>query len=352
MGIRSLGQEDPLEKKMTTHSSILAWRIPGTKDPGRLQSTGWQRSRQGWVVNNNSMVWGRVTGWAIQQNNKKQLHPFSPAVLRACVHVSVAFNVCACVWNLYSVSSACISVFVTIPCYLPHFPLQSRVHPRGLFCSFRNTSTGVGVRKVPWWEGGKGFPLPQALALSRARPAFLGLWLIFVLQLWAQRSHPPKALSLSLKETWADPPYPLISCAKRTTSLGVWFLPVSPPKCEAEQRASWRSCALAPDTQPWKEDRRPCTISRLNVLYPRRPLEGDPHWCALPAPRPLCRAQTVLSCFREFWPGSMPFRYRFRKTDRKWKLGFSPKMTWNEVFLWKLPLFWGPRGYEEVTWPR
>ena len=31
MGIRSLGQEDPLEKKMTTHSSILAWRIPGTE---------------------------------------------------------------------------------------------------------------------------------------------------------------------------------------------------------------------------------------------------------------------------------------------------------------------------------
>ena len=36
--IRSLGQEDPLEKKMATHSSILAWRIPRTEEPGRLQS--------------------------------------------------------------------------------------------------------------------------------------------------------------------------------------------------------------------------------------------------------------------------------------------------------------------------
>ena len=36
--VRSLGQEDPLEKEMATHSSILAWRIPWTEKPGRLQS--------------------------------------------------------------------------------------------------------------------------------------------------------------------------------------------------------------------------------------------------------------------------------------------------------------------------
>ena len=41
--IRSLGWEDPLEKEMATHSSILAWRIPRTKDPDRLQSMGSQR---------------------------------------------------------------------------------------------------------------------------------------------------------------------------------------------------------------------------------------------------------------------------------------------------------------------
>ena len=42
---RSLGQEDPLEKGMATHSSILAWRIPRTGKPSRLQSTGSQRVR-------------------------------------------------------------------------------------------------------------------------------------------------------------------------------------------------------------------------------------------------------------------------------------------------------------------
>ena len=40
---RSLGQEDPLEKDMVTHSSILAWRIPWMEEPGRLWSTGLQR---------------------------------------------------------------------------------------------------------------------------------------------------------------------------------------------------------------------------------------------------------------------------------------------------------------------
>ena len=45
MGVRSLGQEDPLEKDMATHSSILAWEIPRTQEPGRLQSMGLQKSR-------------------------------------------------------------------------------------------------------------------------------------------------------------------------------------------------------------------------------------------------------------------------------------------------------------------
>ena len=43
--VQSLGLEDPLEKGMATHSSILAWRIPWTEEPGGLQSTGSQRIR-------------------------------------------------------------------------------------------------------------------------------------------------------------------------------------------------------------------------------------------------------------------------------------------------------------------
>ena len=43
--VQSLGWEDPLEKDMTTHSSILAWKISWTEEPGRLQSMGLQRVR-------------------------------------------------------------------------------------------------------------------------------------------------------------------------------------------------------------------------------------------------------------------------------------------------------------------
>ena len=42
--VRFLGWEDPLEKEMTTHSSILAWKIPSTEKPGGLQSMGSQES--------------------------------------------------------------------------------------------------------------------------------------------------------------------------------------------------------------------------------------------------------------------------------------------------------------------
>ena len=43
--VRSLGQEDPLEKEMAIHSSTLAWKIPWTEEPDRLQSMGSQRVR-------------------------------------------------------------------------------------------------------------------------------------------------------------------------------------------------------------------------------------------------------------------------------------------------------------------
>ena len=71
--VQSLGWEDPLEKAMATHSSILAWKIPWTDEPGRLQSTGSQKSwntseRQNnhhsrvWVCNTESGSWTKGRG--------------------------------------------------------------------------------------------------------------------------------------------------------------------------------------------------------------------------------------------------------------------------------------------------
>ena len=46
MWVRSLNKEDTLEEEMAAHSSVLAWKIPWTEEPGRLQSMGSQRVRQ------------------------------------------------------------------------------------------------------------------------------------------------------------------------------------------------------------------------------------------------------------------------------------------------------------------
>ena len=54
----SLGWEDPQEKEMAAHSSIVAWKIPWTEEPGRLQSMGLQRVRHDWVTEQN---WTEVT---------------------------------------------------------------------------------------------------------------------------------------------------------------------------------------------------------------------------------------------------------------------------------------------------
>ena len=49
--VQTLGREDPLEKGMATHSSILAWEIPWTEEPGGLQSMGSQRVGHDWATN-------------------------------------------------------------------------------------------------------------------------------------------------------------------------------------------------------------------------------------------------------------------------------------------------------------
>ena len=55
--VQSLGWEDILEKGMATHSSILAWRIPWTEEPGGLQSMGSQKVGHNWTTNTLAMFW-------------------------------------------------------------------------------------------------------------------------------------------------------------------------------------------------------------------------------------------------------------------------------------------------------
>ena len=59
MQVPSLGREDPTEKKIATHSSILAWRIPWTEEPSGLQSMVWQKIRHNWGLNTYNVIWIR-----------------------------------------------------------------------------------------------------------------------------------------------------------------------------------------------------------------------------------------------------------------------------------------------------
>ena len=70
--VRSLGQEDPLEEGVATHSCILAWRIPWTEEPEGLQSMGSQRVGHNWVTNTfRAGAWvtaGTILVWGLSQD--------------------------------------------------------------------------------------------------------------------------------------------------------------------------------------------------------------------------------------------------------------------------------------------
>ena len=65
--VQFLGQEDPLEKEMAIHSSTLAWKIPWTEEPGRLQSMGVQRVRHNWATSPTKNVMLKILQVRLQQ---------------------------------------------------------------------------------------------------------------------------------------------------------------------------------------------------------------------------------------------------------------------------------------------
>ena len=73
--VQSLGQEDPLEKEMATHSRILAWRIPWTEKPGGLQSTGSQRVGHDWATSlhlpSSHFIYHLNHGWGNEDNGDR-----------------------------------------------------------------------------------------------------------------------------------------------------------------------------------------------------------------------------------------------------------------------------------------
>ena len=78
--VQSLGWEDPMEKGMATHSSILAWRIPWTEKPGGLQSMGSQKI---WTIDAFELwCWRRLlrVPWTARRSNQSILKEISPGI--------------------------------------------------------------------------------------------------------------------------------------------------------------------------------------------------------------------------------------------------------------------------------
>ena len=75
MQVPPLGPEDPLEEGMATHSSV-AWRIPGTEEPGGLQSMGLQRVGHDWATNTHTTEAEDIKRWQeyIKELYKQDLH--------------------------------------------------------------------------------------------------------------------------------------------------------------------------------------------------------------------------------------------------------------------------------------
>ena len=80
MWVRSLGWEDPLEEGMAAHSSILAWRIPYTEEPGGLQSMGLQRIRHNQATKHNTRKEGEI-----EKEERKEVKCLRPLVLESLV---------------------------------------------------------------------------------------------------------------------------------------------------------------------------------------------------------------------------------------------------------------------------
>ena len=86
----SLGWEDPLEEEMAIHSSILAWRILWTEEPGRLQSMGLQRVRHDWMANTHTTVRPSHSTPTYVPKRKENIYPYKD--LYTNVHISFVKN--------------------------------------------------------------------------------------------------------------------------------------------------------------------------------------------------------------------------------------------------------------------
>ena len=91
MWVRSLGQEDPLEKEMATHSSILTWKIPWAEEPRGLSFMGWQKSRTQ-LKQQQLFSTGNYTQYLIISNIAKESGKMSVKLNHFAVHLKITHD--------------------------------------------------------------------------------------------------------------------------------------------------------------------------------------------------------------------------------------------------------------------
>ena len=143
----SLGQEDPLEKEMTTHSGMLAWKIPWTEEPGGLYSIGLQRVGHDWATNTNTLLEPTWVGKGNIQLQPTFRHSIQPNGRKKSWETLVKFTVQSC-----RLTKRPISTCRTIE----HFPSphNSSAHYQAATLQFLSPSTS---RSKCQWKNYKAY---------------------------------------------------------------------------------------------------------------------------------------------------------------------------------------------------
>ena len=140
----SLDQEDPLEEGMATHSSILAWRISRTEEPGRLQSMGLQGIRHDWS-DSTQLTDAPSRALEVLHDSCCSYQPTMPAGISGCIYVSLVAQM---VKNLPSVWETWVWSLGQ------EDPLEKEME----------TDSSILARIIPWTEEPGG---PQSMGLQR-----------------------------------------------------------------------------------------------------------------------------------------------------------------------------------------
>ena len=107
--VLTMGQEDPLEKGMATHSIILAWEIPWTEEPGKLQSMGFQRVRYDWATHTLGCKENNFSLGCVQRS------PLCSADLERCLRMTSGGGIFPSVCTAMLLSQAILGTFSYIP---------------------------------------------------------------------------------------------------------------------------------------------------------------------------------------------------------------------------------------------